>query len=162
MARLVKCPVCGSMNNKEDTEEYGKRYYCPSCLKTKLEQSEARRSDWDRLFKYICKVYNIETLTGMMYKQLKEYRDEYGYKDSGMYATLRYYYDILGNEVLEGSGVGIIPYYYDKAREYYKQCAEVEKSLDNYVESSDIEVVSNVNNRIKLSNKNKIKLLSFD
>ena len=162
MARMVKCPICKGYNNKGETKEYKGRYYCPHCLEAKLLASESRKNDWDRLFEYICSVYNIDKPTGMMFKQLKEYRDEYGYKDSGMYATLRYYYEILENSPLEGSGLGIIPYYYDRAREYYKQCNEVESSLDIYEEAQDIKINSNINDRIKLSGRNKIKLLSFD
>ena len=71
-----------------------------------------------------------------MFKQLKQYRSEpYNYTDGGMYATLIYYYETLGNKVLEGTGLGIIPYYYDKARQHYSNMAKVEDSLDEYSEA---------------------------
>ena len=136
MARQVKCPKCGTMNNKEDTETMNNRYYCKTCIEEIQAEKEAHKGDWQILFECICRIYDIKTLNGFMFKQLKQYRSEpYNYTDGGMYATLIYYYETLGNKVLEGTGLGIIPYYYDKARQHYTNMAKVEDSLDEYSES---------------------------
>lgn len=161
-SRMVKCPVCGTKNAKENTEEYKGRYYCPECLRKKIEEQESRKSDWDRLFEYICQLYNIDKPTGMMFKQLKEYRDEYGYTDSGMYATLRYYHEILENNVLEGAGLGIIPYYYDKARQHYTQYKQVEESVEIMEEQKENVIKVDLTERNKLVAKERIKQLDFD
>lgn len=136
MARQVKCPKCGTMNNKEDTETMNNRYYCKTCIEEIQAEKEASKGDWQILFECICRIYDIKTLNGFMFKQLKQYRNEpYNYTDGGMYATLLYYYETLDNKVLEGTGLGIIPYYYDKARQHYINMSKVEDSLDEYSET---------------------------
>ena len=47
-------------------------------------------------------------------------RTTYGYTYSGMLGTLMYWYEVRGG-VLEkaNGGVGIVPYKYDEAKEYY-------------------------------------------
>ena len=157
-SKQVKCPICSKMNDKEDTIKIGNRYYCKECA----EHKDEYKSDWDLLFEYICKLYNISKPTGMMFRQLKEFRSEpYCFTDGGMYATLRYYHEILGNNVLDGSGIGIIPYYYDKTRQYYEQMNEVEESLKNH--SKDKTNVVNINpSAMEELSKFKIRELSFE
>ncbi len=82
----VKCPVCGAMNDRTKAIKLGRRYYCPQCAEGKDENTQ---TDWDLLFQYICWLYQIPTLTGQMFKQLKDFRDNWGYTDLGMYHTLR-------------------------------------------------------------------------
>lgn len=159
MPRQVKCPICGTLNDKENTIEISKRYYCKECGENYLAEREAKKNDWDRLFEYICKIYNIDKPTGMMFKQLKEFREEpYNYKDSGMFATLRYIYEIEEIPLKEGVGLGLIPYYYDKTRKYYEDLQRIENSLENYRELKD----KTVKIDSKLMNKNQIKLLKFN
>lgn len=158
MARKVKCPICGTLNEKEDTIEISKRYYCKKCGEKHLEERESKKSDWDLLFNYICKIYNIDKPNGMMFKQLKEYRSEpYNYTDGGMYATLRYIYEIEEVEVKDGTGLGLIPYYYEKTRRYYEDLQRVEDSLENYKEIDN----KIVNIDSSLMKKKEINLLTF-
>ena len=154
MATQVLCPRCGKKNNKEDTEQIGKRYYCTECARITKEEKEAKKEDWDLLFEYICKLYNIKKPTGMMFKQLKEFRSEpYNYTDSGMYETLKYYYETLENNVIEGTGLGIIPYYYDKAKEHWNTIFEVENSAEEYKEPKNQSITINPNSQRDLMKK---------
>lgn len=125
MSRPVKCPVCGAMNKKETSVKLGRRYYCTECA----EYSESAQTDWDLLFQYICWLYQIPTLTGVMFKQLKDYRENWGYTDLGMYHTLRYYHELMGKPVKEDAGIGIIPYYYDRAKTHMIQRYEINQKL---------------------------------
>lgn len=157
MARSVKCPHCGNSNDKDNTVQIGNRYYCKNCADEVKSEKESNKTDWDLLFDYICKLYGISKPTGMMFKQLKEFRSEpYYYTNSGMYATLKYYHDTLGNKVLEGAGLGIIPYYYEKTKQHYLNMAKIEDSLEKYQpsESKDIKVdLTSRNNLIKLQQR---------
>lgn len=129
MAKGVKCPVCGKQNDKEQTVKIGNRYYCPSCAEDKQQKD---LTDWDILFQYICWLYGIPNLTGQMYKQLKDFRDNWGYTDIGMYHTLRYYHEILDKPVKEDAGIGIIPYYYDRARAFVFKQYSLKQQYDQY------------------------------
>lgn len=162
MARQVKCPKCNKLNNKEDTETINNRYYCKTCAEEVQAEKDTNKSDWDLLFDYICKIYNISKPSGMMFKQLKEFRNEpYNYTNSGMYATLRYYHETLGNDVLEGAGLGIIPYYYEKTKQHYLNISKVEESLEVYQPSEDKHVKVDLSYRNKLI-KAQQKVLNYD
>ncbi len=85
------------------------------------------------LFDYICEIFNIKQPTGFIFKQMKDFRGEgYNYTDIGMYYTLKYYYDILENKVIEGTGIGIIPYYYEKAKAHYKKVFDLEDAVNSF------------------------------
>lgn len=151
IGRQVKCPKCNKMNNKEDTVSKNNRYYCKECIEELKAEKESKKSDWDILFDCICRIYGVSRPNGFMFKQLKQYReDPYNYTDSGMYATLVYYYETLGNPVLEGTGLGIIPYYYDKVKQHYENMFKVEDSLENYKEDESYNIKINLTERNEL------------
>lgn len=117
--RKVKCPKCGKSNNKEDTVKYNNRYYCEGCIEDVEEYKE--------LIETICQIYELEAPTMQIVKQIKDYKDKYNFTNSGILFTLKYYYQILENKVLESSGIGIVPYFYDKAKDYYNKKFELEE-----------------------------------
>lgn len=54
--------------------------------------------------------------------------EEYGYTWSGMAGTLHWFYDICHGSKEEGNGgVGIIPFVYDQAKEYYATLSTAEE-----------------------------------
>ena len=118
-ARLVKCPVCGKQNPKDETTLLNKRYYCPPCAEAK-EQAKANKpkTGWDELYQYLVQLYGHPP-TGQMYQQLKQYRNEYGYTDLGMYYSLKYYYETVKAPLHQEKGLGIIPYIYEEAKQHY-------------------------------------------
>ena len=133
MSRQVKCPICNTMNDKEQTEHIGNRYYCKQCAIKKKQQTKKNTDGWDELFQYICKLYNIPTLTAMMFKQIKDFRNEpYNFTNIGMYLTLRYYYETLNHEVKEDAGLGIIPYYYDRAEKQYIDVLKIQNHIQDF------------------------------
>lgn len=134
---LCKCPICGGKDKAENMVKIGARHYhIGECEQKKLEEDEKRKvkkDDWDCLFEYICELYHLNKPTGFMFKQLSMFRDDYGYTDAGITLTLKYYYEILGNTVLEDTGLGIIPYYYEQAKKYYSEMWDVEDYMENFV-----------------------------
>ena len=121
MTKQLKCPECGTLNDRENTISYNKRYYCKDtdCLEKKKNRTAQNSDGWDSLYKYMTELFG--EVDGSMISLIAKYRKEpYNYKNSGMELTLRYFYDLLGNSIQkETSGVGIIPYYYHRARNEY-------------------------------------------
>ena len=118
--RLVKCPSCKESFPKSTTKEHGKRYYCRPCYEEKMKPKE--RTAWDDLYDTIKHYYGA--VTPIMFRQLKQFREEPHYKftDVGMRLTLIYYHEILGRPVLEEhQTLAIIPYVYDDAKRYYTE-----------------------------------------
>lgn len=161
MARRVKCPTCDKLNDKKDTVQLSdKRYYCIECAEQREIQKARNKNDWDELFEYICDIYNIDTLTGMMFKQIKEFREVYNYTNKGIYLTLKYYYETLENEVKEGVGLGIVVYYYEKAKNHFIEKMRVKKHLDNFEINEQVNTVKI--KKINIDNPLYKKQLSFD
>ena len=148
--RKVKCPVCGKMNDKEDTVIKNKRYYCPACLEQQQKEADAYKN----LIEYVCGLFNIAAPTFLMTAQIKRFKEEYGYTYQGMKATLEYFFEIEdGHSVEDSEGLGIIPYTYDKCKEFYAEKKRVKKSL----EGNTLEDIRSNVKKIKVKNNESIK-----
>lgn len=158
MAKKVKCPMCGEMNDKEDTISQSGRYFCKECFKEK----ELNADSYKRLIGYICRLYKIEKPTGMMLKQIKDFKNEYKFTDDGIYMTLKYYYELLDNSILEGVGLGIVPYYYEKAKKQYLMSINIEDMAESYKKDTQKTITLNIEIRDKMFDKFKKKNISFD
>ena len=148
--RKVKCPVCGKMNNKEDTAIKNKRYYCPACLEQQQKEADAYKD----LIEYVCGLFNIAAPTFLMTAQIKRFKEELGYTYGGMKATLKYFFEIEeGHSVEDSEGLGIIPYTYDKCKEFYAE----KKRVKNSLEGNTIEDIRSNVKKIKVNNNKTTK-----
>ena len=160
MARKVKCPMCNKMNEKEYTIKISGRYYCKECGEKRQIEISKNTDGWNELYEYICSLYGIKEPTGMMFKQLKEFRDKpYNYTNTGMLLTLKYFYGTLGNEVLEDTGLGIIPYCYEQAKKHMTEIINIHNHEVDFKNTEELKTVKIKKNTIK--NKNK-RFLSFN
>jgi len=159
--RQSKCCICKESFNKEDLIVKSNKKYCKECLQIKEEESNQYKNDWDLLFKYICNLYDIEVPTGMMFQQLKTFRNEYNYTNIGMYYTLKYYYEILENVVIEDTGLGIIPYYYDRAKKHYNKVYNLEDIVEDFKNEEKLIKVKTKTTNKTLTPKNPLPL-NFD
>lgn len=128
MARKVKCPECGTFNDKENTVYDNGRYYCKICYKNKKHEAD----DYKSLIAYVCELYQIEAPTGWMLKQIRDFKEQFHYSYKGMKTTLHYFYEIQeGNDPMDSLGVGIIPFVYDEAKKFYIDRIAVKNSVSN-------------------------------
>ena len=88
MARLSSCKGCNKQITKEDKHIYSGKGYCKTCYDELYSNNEDRK----QLLNLICEYYQIEVPTGIMMKQIKEYKDEFKYTYAGMIYTLYYSY----------------------------------------------------------------------
>lgn len=149
MARLVKCPYCEKQLSKEEAHEYKKKYYHVKCFNEWQQEKEHRQ----QLIDYICKLYRIEAPTGMILKQIKDFQADYKYKLKGMELALRYFHETLGNQVQQGSGIGIIPFVYEDAKNHYVKQMKIADSLHVLGESEEITVYIDPNKTKRKSKK---------
>jgi hypothetical protein len=84
----------------------------------KLEQTR-ERTDAEKLDDYIMQLFNYEFVPPMIRKQINNFIKEYNYTYSGMLKALKYFHEIKGNPIQERSGIGILPYVYRDAYNYY-------------------------------------------
>lgn len=148
---LVTCPGCRKKGLREDMHKVTLsqvRYYCDKCIVTKQDDIEEKREkllkdgmttkvrdsmEYAELIDYICSIYNLKMPSKAMLKQIKDFHNKDGLRYQGMELALHYFHEIEGHDVLEGSGVGIIPYVYDEARDFYIQKMENEKAGEQEV-----------------------------
>lgn len=132
MAHKVKCLQCGEIFDRDVIEyvQVGRRYMhkvCPNTFhadpeKVKIEQEK------NQFYNYVKQIYGPKYNYQLINSQAESYIEEYGYTWSGMAGTLHWFYDIKhGSKDKGNGGIGIIPYVYDQAKEYYITIAKAEK-----------------------------------
>ena len=86
-------------------------------LKSKLEELYKEKAELEQ---YIMKLLGENYINPRVRKQLNQYVEEYNYTYSGMLKALIYFYEVKGNSVEKANGgVGIIPWIYKDAYNYY-------------------------------------------
>lgn len=154
--RLYKCyGKCNEKYPKEDLvlHENGKRY-CKQCLDNFIKEAEDR----EELYRTIQSLYSISFPTGMMLRQIKQYKEERKYTYKGMTLTLNYCKD-NGLEFSPRMGVGIIPHQYERAKLNY---LEKKKKEEQHI---DIDLTPKIIKIPKLSKENllrKEKLINLE
>ena len=69
-------------------------------------------------------ILGYEEVTAKIAKQIEKYHKELGFTYSGMLKSLKYHYEINKNSTVQANGgIGIIPYVYDEAKNYYYSIA---------------------------------------
>lgn len=150
MARKVKCPECGTYNDKENTVYHNSKYYCKICFENKQKEAQ----DYKNLVAYICGLYQIEAPTGWMLKQIKDYKEQFNFTYRGIKTTLHYFYEIQeGNSVEDSMGIGIVPFVYDEAKRFYIEKKAVKDSLKD----CDLEEIGNRKKTIHINREQKTK-----
>lgn len=84
----------------------------------------------EKVINYLKQLLNTEQLNVKIYKLLKDYYITYKFSYEGMLITLKYFYEIKENPVINDC-VGIIPYVYEDAQEYEKVRKSVVKQIEN-------------------------------
>ena len=97
-----------------------RRYAHLTCaLAAENEKSQAEK-DKEDLEKYIMELLGEEYISPRVRKQMSSYVDEYNFTYSGMKKALVYFYEVKGNDKSKAKGgIGIIPYVYRDAYNYY-------------------------------------------
>lgn len=155
MARKVKCPECGTFNEKENAIYHNSKYYCKVCYENKTQESQ----EYKDLIAYICELYQIEAPTGWMLKQIKDFKEQFKYTYKGMKTTLHYFYEIQeGNSVEDSMGIGIVPFVYDEAKKFYID----KKAVKDSVSECNLNEMQNKKRIVKINkldkpNENKYK-----
>ena len=125
MGHPVICSVCGKRFDRdiEQAVKSGARRYAHfACMPTgelvplveKVDPELAKLKD------YIKTLYGDNANWALINKQIKKFKEEDQYSYSGMLKSLIYFYEVKGNPKEKGNnGIGIIPYIYKDAYNYY-------------------------------------------
>lgn len=141
MAKKAKCPKCSQEIEVSDNFKIHKnKKYHMSCYKEIVQEvykkTTVQQDDKQELYSFICGLYSIKELTPMIKAQIEKYYNEHEFTYSGMLYTLKYFFETLEKDTNNCEGIGIIPYMYSEAKEFY--------ILKNKLYESDFDVNSAV------------------
>lgn len=125
----VKCPLCGQTFDRNSVEnvKVKRRYYHKECY----EKIEKDLKEKDLLEEYIKELFKIEELSLLMKRQINEYHEEKKYSYSGIRKTLYYFFEVKHNDIGKSKGIGIVPYVYDEAYNYFYSLAEIKEKVES-------------------------------
>lgn len=136
-SNFVKCKFCNKEINKLE-DEYVQLSNGKYAHKKCAEIEEKReKTDYEKLEAYILELFNLEYINPRIKKQIKQYTEEYNFSYSGIQRTLEYFYKVKQNSIEKSKGgIGIVPYVYKDAYNYYYSLWEAQqKNKDISVKS---------------------------
>ena len=92
------------------------------------EEFKAKKSYYD----YLKLLLGKDTLPTKVYVLSKNYIEQYSFDWSGMEKALRYFYEIKNNAI-NGDAVGIIPYCYEDAEQYFLNKEDIDKANEKTI-----------------------------
>lgn len=140
---IVKCLYCGERfdTSQEPTVKPTKRRYAHKRCAEEYEANMTQEQRDERAFYRYVQDKLGEDYNYVVTKRLaNQYVKEYKYTYSGMLKSLIWFYDVQKNSTAKSNGsIGIIPYIYNNARDYYyaiwlAQVSNAKKDLDIYKE----------------------------
>lgn len=121
--RKVICHICREKFYKDELIQVNSsKRVCKKCNDTVQVEINQRRE----LINFICKGFGITAPTGQQLKSIKEFR-ELGYTYFEIHYTLYYIYCVLKKKV-EGTSLGLVPFYYEKAKEHHRLVENARRS----------------------------------
>lgn len=119
---IVKCLYCGVQFDRlaEPCVKIKTRYAHEQCAKEHEEKIPQEKKDEEALKDYIKEKFKENANWALINKQLKTYISSGDYTYKGILKTLQYWYDLKHNDISKAKGgLGIIPYVYGQALDYY-------------------------------------------
>ena len=142
MAHVVTCVYCKQRFDRDKfpfVQISARRYAHQECSLTEEQKLSKEEQDKLELEEYILKLFKIDYVDARIRKQINQYREEYNSTYSGIRKALTYFYEVKGNSIEKANGgIGIVPYVYQNAYNYYlalwqAQQKNQDKVLNDYV-----------------------------
>ena len=154
--KAVQTTKKDELEQKLEEKKQTKRKAKPK-VELKDPMSEEEYQDKKEFYEYIRKLIDSEDIPVKIYAVVSKYIDQYGFDFASMKQTLVYLHDIK-EKPLTGDIVGIIPFYYDEAKSFYKEVDRIEKENQN-IDSQQMYKQKTIYIKPK---KREIKQLPFD
>lgn len=160
MGRPVICKFCGKQlyKEREDYQKIGNRYAHLKCFEFEQDRLAKRKEVTDLIQRLY---YPMKPDWAAIGSQLKRYIDE-GMTYEGIYKAIEYFFVIQKNDIKTSTGIGIVPYVYNKAKSYYKNINNTYTQKAKIQEIKDLGV-NNTQSTITIThNKPKKKFIDFN
>lgn len=144
---LVKCKYCG-LQFDANVEPYikvsARRYAHKKCFEEHEASKTQEERDEEEFYKYVKTLFQDDYNYITTKKLAQRYIKENHYTYSGMLKSLKWFYEVKHNSLEKANGsIGIIPYIYNQARDYYyalylAKIANEEKEIINYIPKTKV------------------------
>lgn len=143
---IVKCIYCGQQFDRETepTKQVSARRYAHlKCWEDHVANMSQEEKDIEAFFDYTKNLFGEDYNYVLTKKLAERYVKENNYSYGGMLKSLKWYYEKQGNSIEKSNGsIGIIPYIYKSAYDYYfalyqAQLVNQEKDLSNFTLSKE-------------------------
>lgn len=134
---LVKCKICGMIFDAS-IEPFVKvssnRYAHEACAIGAEAAKSKEEKDKEELIAYIKQLFECDTISPKINKQIQDYKSKYNYSYSGIRKTLKYFFEVKGNSLEKANGgIGIVPFVYNDAFLYWRALWEVQQKNEQSV-----------------------------
>ena len=146
MAHYVICLYCKQQFNR-DKEPFKKvtsrRYAHKECYENYLKNMTKEEKDMIDFYEYVKNLFKEDYNYILTKKLAEKYVRENNYTYSGMLKTLKWYYEKEGHSIEKSNGsIGIMPYIYNQALNYYytlyqAQLVNKEKNISDFILSKE-------------------------
>ena len=148
MPHKVKCIHCGQIFDR-DKEPFvqvsPRRYAHKNCSLSNEERQTQLIKDQEDLNNYIKKLFDTTYVSPRVQKQINSYVNEYNYTYSGIMKALIYFYEVKGNSIEKSNGgIGIVPYVYKDAFNYYYMLWSAQQKNEHKVIKEYVPVVKEI------------------
>lgn len=154
----VKCYFCEDKVDKKIAVRADKKNFHPQCYQSYIDKKDC--------CDYICNLFNLKSPGPKIYHQLSVLvlQKKYSYKKIKL--ALKYWYEVKKqSREKAGEGIGIVPYIYDDAINYFnnlknkqeKQSLEIQKSIEKEKNKEHI-VITTISGKPNRKQRNKYEL----
>ena len=127
-----KMPVEKTEENKIKGKNNYTRYWHVDCWKKSQKEKEkkiAEEMGRKAIFNYLVEI-GLPPNYAFWGRQRNDFINKYGYSDSGILMALKYWFGEKKNSTARANGgMGIVPYIYDEAQNYYRKIILKKKRL---------------------------------
>lgn len=140
--KIPTCPMCKEpldMDTAEAREEKGKKvYYCARCISIRNREARAHYDLVDYIYQKHS--YKEKGIGGdYIVTQIKLLKNTYPhYKETGMLASLKYYYEVLKKDI-HPNPFKLIPYIYEDAKAFYEKKREITAEYERLMNEPVVE-----------------------
>jgi len=119
------CEYCKQeIENNQPSQPSGKKIFHASCYrKYETEKYEKDKTETERLKEIedeVNDIFGLEDITPMLRRQIQKiFEENPKFTYNGVLHSIKYYYQVMGNEPDTKYGLGFIPFIYKEAKEFY-------------------------------------------
>lgn len=156
-----KCYYCGEyfdITKEEFVKPVSNRYAHKICFEKYATPDDAYIP---KIYEYLKNEVKIKYDYPVCERQRASFIKKLGYTNKGIYYSLKYFYEVKKQSPEKsGNRIGIVPYVYDEAKEYYKNLAAKQRAVKKVIESQ--KNVEHIEIHLKKTPQRRRKLIDLD